>query len=33
VAAFGNALYAVNAKFGFQNPDTIPYEVVRVPLQ
>jgi sugar lactone lactonase YvrE len=30
VAHFGDALYAVNAKFGFANPDTIPYEVVRV---
>ena len=29
-AFFGGAIYAVNAKFGAPNPDTIPYEVVRV---
>jgi hypothetical protein len=29
VAAFGSALYAVNARFGTAGPD-VPYEVVRV---
>jgi sugar lactone lactonase YvrE len=32
-ASFGNALYAVNAKFGNPTPNDIPYEVVRVPLR
>ena len=32
VAGFGDALYAVNAKFGSPAPETLPYEVVRVPL-
>jgi sugar lactone lactonase YvrE len=32
IAAFGDALYAVNAKFGAPNPGAIPYEIVRVPL-
>ena len=32
IAAFGNDLYAVNAKFGFPNPTTQPYEIVKVPL-
>ena len=26
----GRRLYTVNAKFGFANPDTIPYEVVQL---
>jgi sugar lactone lactonase YvrE len=32
LAAFGDALYAVNAKFGAPSPNMIPYEIVRVPL-
>ncbi len=32
LVGFGNALYAVNAKFGVPLPATISYEVVRVPL-
>lgn len=32
IARFGDALYAVNARFGFPNPPTQPFEVVRVPL-
>lgn len=32
IASFGDALYAVNAKFGTPNPATIPFEIVRVPL-
>jgi sugar lactone lactonase YvrE len=32
IARFGSALYAVNARFGTPNPETLPYEVVRVPL-
>lgn len=32
VAAFGKALYAVNAKFGVEDPANTPYEIVRVPL-
>lgn len=31
VAEFGNALYAVNARFGIDNPDAAAYGVVRVP--
>ena len=31
-AAFGDALYVVNAKFGAPAPETLPFEVVRVPL-
>ncbi len=30
IAEFGNALYAVNARFGEPNPDAIDYNVVRV---
>jgi sugar lactone lactonase YvrE len=30
VASLGNALYAVNARFGNPNPDTADYDVVRV---
>ena len=30
IAAFGNSLYAVNARFGVANPDSVPYSVVRV---
>ena len=30
VAAFGNALYAVNARFGADDPETIDYDIVRV---
>jgi sugar lactone lactonase YvrE len=30
VAAFGNALYAVNARFGIQNPNSASYSIVRV---
>lgn len=30
VAAFGNALYAVNARFGTSDPETAEYDVVRV---
>ena len=33
LAAFGDALYAVNAKFSTSPTPTTPYEVVRVPLQ
>jgi len=33
LAAFGDALYAVNAKFSTPPTPTTPYEVVRVPLQ
>lgn len=29
-AFFGDAVYVVNAKFGAQNPGSLPYEVVRV---
>jgi len=32
IAAFGDALYAVNAKFGAPAPETLPFEVVRVAL-
>jgi sugar lactone lactonase YvrE len=32
VASFGDALYAVNAKFGVPDPETLPYEVVRAAL-
>ena len=32
LAAFGDNLYAVNAKFGAATPDAIPYEVVKVQL-
>lgn len=32
LASFGDALYAVNAKFGAPSPTTLPFEVVRVPL-
>ena len=32
LASFGDALYAVNAKFGAPSPATLPFEVVRVPL-
>jgi sugar lactone lactonase YvrE len=31
IAAFGHDLYAVNARFGVDNPANAPYEVVRVP--
>jgi sugar lactone lactonase YvrE len=31
IAAVGNKLYAVNARFGAPSPSTIDYEVVRVP--
>jgi len=30
VAAFGNALYAVNARFGVQDPNSASYSIVRV---
>lgn len=30
VAEFGNDLYAVNARFGVDNPDSAEYDVVRV---
>jgi sugar lactone lactonase YvrE len=30
IDSFGPWLYAVNARFGQPNPDTLPYEVVRV---
>jgi len=30
VAAFGNALYAVNARFGVPNPESASYSIVRV---
>ena len=33
LAAFGDALYAVNAKFSTPPTSTTPYEVVRVPLE
>jgi sugar lactone lactonase YvrE len=33
LALFGNNLYTVNAKFGLANPETLPYEVVKVPLK
>ena len=31
VAEFGNALYAVNARFGTENPESAEYNVIRVP--
>lgn len=31
-AVFGNALYAVNARFGIPNPDAADYDAVRVPI-
>lgn len=31
IAEFGNALYAVNARFGVSNPEDAEYNVVRVP--
>jgi hypothetical protein len=31
IAAFGHDLYAVNARFGVDNPANASYEVVRVP--
>jgi hypothetical protein len=31
-AAFGNALYAVNARFGIPNPGSADYDAVRVPI-
>ncbi len=31
IAEFGSALYAVNARFGIQNPGDATYDVVRVP--
>jgi sugar lactone lactonase YvrE len=31
IAAVGNKLYAVNARFGTPSPSTIDYDVVRVP--
>ena len=30
LAAFGDRIYVVNAKFGAPSPESIPYEVVRV---
>jgi sugar lactone lactonase YvrE len=30
VARFGSGLYAVNARFGIEDPGTVPYQVVRV---
>jgi hypothetical protein len=30
IAAFGNALYAVNARFGVQDPNSASYSIVRV---
>lgn len=32
LAAFGNVLYTVNAKFTASDPTSIPFEVVRIPL-
>lgn len=33
IAEFGNALYAVNARFGISDPDNADYDVIRVPKQ
>lgn len=33
IAVFGNALYAVNARFGYPDPANQPFEVVRVPIK
>ncbi len=31
IAEFGSSLYAVNARFGIENPGEAEYDVVRVP--